>query len=361
MKKRTKKKDLAGFLIIIFVLMALSGITFAVFQRYIVSKNKSILRHVSDHAEVSDERPEPLLDEDVIDAQIKEQLDKAKEEKSLKKKKDEEKKTVSVDLIVFAGQSNMAGWGGDAAKAPSLTEGAGAEFRAVSDPTKLYTITEPFGFYENTTTMNDMFLKRGSLVTSFVNAYYKETGVPVIAVSASKGGTPSTYWATEVVAEDVITRYINAKEWLNNNGYSIRNQFMVFLQGENDVLENVSNDQYLADINTFASKVMYRGIDKFMMIRIGRTIGDADAYDRIIKLQTELCRTDPRFVMISMMLSKLDTDMMVDDYHYGQEALNEVGADAGENAAHFAETRHDPVLTDYRTGEIYEPIQYEGL
>ena len=357
MKRKTNKKDIAGFLIIVLVLIALAGLTFAVCQKYFMDKNKSILRNVSDHADVSDERPEPLLDEDVIDAEIKEQLDKATEEKSLEDKKE----SVSVDLIVFAGQSNMAGWGGDATKAPLLKEGAGAEFRAVSDPTKLYTITEPFGFNENTITMNDMFLKRGSLVTSFVNAYYEETGVPVVAVSASKGGTPSTYWATEVVAEDVITRYLNAKEWLKANGYTVRNQFLVFLQGENDVLENVSTDQYLMDINTFASKVMYRGIDKFMMIRVGRTIKNADEYDRIINLQTELCRTDPRFILISTMLSKFGTEYMVDDYHYGQEALNELGEDAGRNAAYFAITRHDPVLRDYRTGTTYEPIEYDGL
>ncbi len=337
---------------------ALVAAVFAVFKRYIVPRTSSILNNVTDHANVSDERSEPLKDasEIDIDEELKEQLDKAEEDKKIAEKKD----SVSVDLIVFAGQSNMAGWGGDAAKAPELIEGAGAEFRAVSDPTKLYTITEPFGFYENTETMNDMFLKRGSLVTAFVNAYYEKTGVPVVAVSASKGGTPSTYWATEVVGNDVLTRYKNAKTWLEENGYTIRNQFVVFLQGENDVLENVSDSQYLADINTFSSKLFYSGIDKFMMIRLGRTISDPAIYDRIIKLQTELCRTDPRFVLVSVLLSQLDETSMVDEYHYGQEALNQLGADAGANAAYFAETRHDPQFIDPLTGEMYEPIYYEG-
>ncbi|MCR5527180.1 MAG: hypothetical protein K6F39_07330 [Lachnospiraceae bacterium] len=337
---------------------ALAAAVFAVFKRYIVPRTASILNHVTDHANVSDERSEPLKDasEIEIDEEIQEQLDKAEEDKEITEHKD----TVSVDLIVFAGQSNMAGWGGDASKAPKLTEGAGAEFRAVSDPTKLYTITEPFGFYENTETMNDMFMKRGSLVTAFVNAYYKETGVPVVAVSASKGGTPSTYWATDVVGDDVVTRYMNAKTWLVENGYTIRNQFVVFLQGENDVIENVSDSQYLADINTFSSKLFYKGIDKFMMIRVGRTISDASIYDRISKLQTELCRTDPRFVLVSVLLSKLDESYMVDEYHYDQDALNLLGEDAGVNAAYFAKTRHDPEFIDPLTGEMYEPIYYEG-
>ena len=53
----------------------------------------------------------------------------------------DENKTV-VDLIMFMGQSNMAGRG-VAAQAPKVPEGHGYEFRAVSDPTKLYPITEP--------------------------------------------------------------------------------------------------------------------------------------------------------------------------------------------------------------------------
>ena len=33
--------------------------------------------------------------------------------------------------------------------APDLISGAGAEFRAISDPTRLYPIAEPFGALEN--------------------------------------------------------------------------------------------------------------------------------------------------------------------------------------------------------------------
>ncbi len=350
--KKTRGRVIFVPLLVILVAVALAGMTYSVFKSYLAKKGSSIMMGHSENASVSDERTAPLLDESDIDEEIKEQLDKATEESSL----DEKKESVSVDLIVFAGQSNMSGLGGDPSKAVKVIDGAGAEFRSVSDPTKLYTITEPFGFYENTETMNDLFLKRGSLVSAFVNAYYEETKVPVVAVSASKGGTPSTYWATDVVGEDVVTRFLNAKEWLKGNGYTVRNQFLVFLQGENDVLENVSTDQYLTDLNTFSTKMFYRGIDKFLIIRIGRTIDDPDAYKRIADVQTELCRTDPRFVLISTMLSGFGEEYMTDKYHYNQDALNALGAEAGLNAAKFAETRIDPELMDYKTGETYIPV-----
>ena len=60
------------------------------------------------------------------------------------------------DLFLFAGQSNMAGRGIACTQfpegAPDLISGAGAEFRAISDPTRLYPIEEPFGALENNPT-----------------------------------------------------------------------------------------------------------------------------------------------------------------------------------------------------------------
>ena len=54
----------------------------------------------------------------------------------------------SVDLVLFAGQSNMAGRG-CAAEAAPCPEEAGWEYRAVSAPDALYPIGEPFGRHEN--------------------------------------------------------------------------------------------------------------------------------------------------------------------------------------------------------------------
>src|SRR5699024_2535827 len=58
-----------------------------------------------------------------------------------------------VDLIMFMGQSNMAGRGVTSTRwpqtAPLVKHDAGYEFRAISDPTKLHPISEPFGVSEN--------------------------------------------------------------------------------------------------------------------------------------------------------------------------------------------------------------------
>ena len=80
----------------------------------------------------------------------------------------------TIDLMLFMGQSNMAGRG-VAAQSIVCQSGHGYEFRAVSDPTKLYDIVEPFGISENNAVVNDDSMKTGSMVSAFVEAYYTYT------------------------------------------------------------------------------------------------------------------------------------------------------------------------------------------
>ena len=264
---------------------------------------------------------------------------------------------VKVDLIIFSGQSNMSGSGGDAVQAPALLDGAGGEFRAISDPTCLYTIIEPFGFYENTDVINDGYAKRGTLVTSFINAYYQETGIPVVAVSAARNGTSSAYWATVAVREDLLYRYRTAKEWLNNNGYEIRYQFIVFLQGENDVIEKTPIDQYLSNMYLVSESLYQEGLNQFFMIRIGGTKTDPDAFSQLVAVQTELCRTNPKFMLASTVLSAYTGKDMTDTYHYSQQVLNDLGDDAGTNCGKYANTQVEPSFYDYKYKDMYIPQQ----
>ena len=69
------------------------------------------------------------------------------------KENTEDKQSLTVDLFMFMGQSNMAGRGivdkVHTEGVPTLKEGAGYEYRAVSAPGRLYPISEPFGRREN--------------------------------------------------------------------------------------------------------------------------------------------------------------------------------------------------------------------
>lgn len=94
-----------------------------------------------------------------------------------------------VDLVIFMGQSNMAGRG-VASEASVVPKQHGYEFRAITDPTKLYDIVEPFGENENNPSgITEMGMKTGSLISAFAGSYYHITKVPIVGVSAAKGGS----------------------------------------------------------------------------------------------------------------------------------------------------------------------------
>ena len=96
----------------------------------------------------------------------------------------------TMDVILFMGQSNMSGANGDASQAPELIKGAGYEYRAITEPERLFVLEEPFGENEHREGALDdreILERRGTLVTSFVNAYYEETGTPVAALDLPSG------------------------------------------------------------------------------------------------------------------------------------------------------------------------------
>ena len=100
-----------------------------------------------------------------------------------------------VDLILFAGQSNMLGKG-NSELAPIVEYGY--EYRAITAPNNLYQISEPFGLNENLEGgINDswenmaILRKSGGLVSAFANSYYETTGVPIVGVRYQANNSPA--------------------------------------------------------------------------------------------------------------------------------------------------------------------------
>lgn len=138
-----------------------------------------------------------------------------------------------VDLVMFMGQSNMAGRG-EAADSVVCQSGHGYEFRAISDPAKLYDVREPFGVNENNAAsgVNELGSKSGSMVSALMEEYYSYTGVPMVGVSCSKGGSQISFWQPGSPAlDDAVSRYKAAKLFLKKNGYTVRTQAYGMVSG----------------------------------------------------------------------------------------------------------------------------------
>lgn len=255
-----------------------------------------------------------------------------------------DKNGVKVDVFMFAGQSNMAGRG-DHTSATECPEYAGMEYRAISDKTKLYPVTEPFGVNENNPDgINEPEKKKGSMVSAFIKSYYEETGRQVIAISASQGGVSSGEWA-DFLVNDASLRLQSALEFLKREQYCVENVVFVWCQGETDSDEKVSGQDYIDNFNRIWKKMKIFGAKKCLMIQTGHynyilntlKTGEDEALEResgyevIRDAQQKICDESDDVEMIATFADYLD--MMKDSFHYYQKAYNEIGEQAGKNAA----------------------------
>lgn len=262
-----------------------------------------------------------------------------------------------IDLCLFIGQSNMAGRGITSERwpqpAPALLPNAGYEFRALSDPTRLYPVTEPFGVNENQANgINDVFeegvlAKTGSLVTSFCNACYVETGVPIVGISASKGGSHIAQWqpeSKEKYLDDAISRFQSAEVFLLSHGYQIRHRFMVWCQGESDGDLGTNKIEYERLFNICLEEFKKIGIQKCFLIQIGYCNHTDMENDQQKKLDRQYRAIQDALEEITLffpdttIVSRSFVDMrsrglMKDAFHYYQQGYNECGTEAGKAAA----------------------------
>ncbi len=255
------------------------------------------------------------------------------------------------DLILFIGQSNMAGRG-NAGEAVRVQEGHAYEFRAISDPTKLYPVEEPFGKNENNNESGvSETIKSGSLVSAFCESYYAATGTPVVAVSCSKGGTGINFWDTNRPAyDDACERLSLAKRFLGNG---VRHTYLVWLQGETDGDNAVTAQRYTKTLDKiFRAFRKDAGVEQCFVIPIGAFNGDSEAiksgYDVIRQAQKDYCENSEYATLVSTQLADLsEYGFMKDNFHFVQEGYNIVGADAGTNAGYYVKNGAAPQCVPY--------------
>lgn len=266
-----------------------------------------------------------------------------------------------VDLIFFMGQSNMSGCGGDASLAPSVISGAGYEFRAVTDPFSLHEIVEPFGLNESIpgAIWDVPGAKKGSLVSAFVNEYYQETGRVVVAVSASAGATTTDYWMSPSFTTDLSLRMKNAQDYLAQNGYTVGNQYVVWLQGESDALDKTTSDEYKTNMDNIIRPLFIGGFSKVFIITPGQINTNSNFFNDIINAQIEMCKTSGYYALATTALCAVNTSYMVDEWHYNQKVLNLIGTEAAKSVAYYTNNDKEMCIYDYKHGQTYIPDYFD--
>ncbi len=247
----------------------------------------------------------------------------------------------TVDVIVFCGQSNMTGVG-SASSAPKLTPGAGYAFNFITDRQNLKPIQEPFGYGQDDSYFPNGDYCRGSMVTAFANAYYKQTNTPVIAVPASCVGSGSVSWV-DMRYKGVIQRVNAAEKLVKKKGLNVGHVYMVWMQGENDAFADMSASWHKENLTKMVKKIKRKtAVEKCMIISIANYTLDAEIgkkFRRIQKAQKSLCQSNNNFVLISTKATSLSSSYFREDgIHILQDGLNKIGTEAGRNAGKYAKT-----------------------
>ncbi len=268
----------------------------------------------------------------------------AKPEQPEKPEDPDKTDVTEVDLLLFMGQSNMAGRG-SYAESTTVGEGHAYEFRAISDPTKLYPLRANFGLNENTAGgADDGSKKTGSLVPAFCESYFQVTGTPVVAVSCSQGGTRIDQWQMGGgKLEDAVARLNAAKQFLNaSEDYRIRGIYMVWCQGESDARNHTTAERYLELTKAMYGVMQSAGVEQCSLIGIGNYNGTEDPKDSFVYIQEaqkKLCAESADFLLVSTSFADL-RDRMKDDFHFYQDAYNLVGAEAGNAAGAWVRAKN---------------------
>ncbi len=252
----------------------------------------------------------------------------------------------AVDLVIFAGQSNMSGRG-SAAEATACEPEAGFEYKSVGSPEALVPIIEPFGLGEDKPGGIDDrdgrggTKRRGSMVSGFVRAYYGRTGRQIVAVSASVGGTSTAEWKERYIG-DAVSRLDSARVFLKERGIRPGHIFVVWCQGETDGDKGVSAREYMENTRELFETFQRHGAEKCFLIQIGHFnyIDFPDQgreidrrYGVIRDAQKTLCESDGDFIFAGSFQGQLEN--MADAYHYKQAAYNAVGKEAGGVMAEY--------------------------
>lgn len=250
----------------------------------------------------------------------------------------EVKKTV--DLILFAGQSNMYGTGGDYALAPSVPDGEAYEYDIMTGSKKTMLMKEPFGRgtqKSNWFSYGYGFSSQGTIASAFCINYFKQTKTPVVGVFAAWGGISTDTWLEKNYMKDSVNRLKEAKKYLKKKNIKIRNIYVVWYQGETDGMMGVTQEKYIQNMKTIMKKYKAAGAKQMFVIQIGHHQYDGNVMKNIQAAQVKLCQKNKDFTLATKVAPTLEKgNYHADALHINQYGLNKIGYDAGKNVGKYA-------------------------
>lgn len=259
------------------------------------------------------------------------------------------------NLIAFGGQSNMQG---ECERCSETQAVKGAlEYRYLTD--NLIPLHNPVGediLYDKTRgepivrgtdlqqwvsrhVLGSACYGNTSLIPSFCRAYCSAAERNVVAVPVCRGGTMLSFWMPGTIGYEIVVEKICAAARRVGQDAQLAKRYFVWLHGESDAANGMSREYYKENLRNFKEHLKAdTKIDRFCLIRVGRFAGD-QRDEEIMQAQSELCREDPDFLMLTEAAADL---CGIPRYmnpelagHYSAEGLELLGRLAGAALADF--------------------------
>ena len=255
----------------------------------------------------------------------------------------------TMDVIIFAGQSNMQGETERLSENESVRDAY--EYLWLSN--KIVPLQNPVGEnvrYDGTAGyalaagedipnwLKDHVLGAAcyghtNLVPAFCRAYIDQCENSVLAVHAAKGSTVIAQWLPETAGYRALVEKASAAIKKAKREHDVQKVYVVWLQGESDSISGNSKEYYKEKLLLLEQNLKNDlQIDKFAVIRVGCFTNDERDW-QIIEAQDELCREHEDFLMLTTMAVELnkDPECMNSNVHghYSAKGLEILGNAAG--------------------------------
>jgi len=248
------------------------------------------------------------------------------------------------DVLVGAGQSNAVGKG-SSRRSPDVADGVAYEYKRTKG--EIVRLDDPVGEHDNAERQADT----GSLWPAFAKEYHNKTGRKAIYVNHSRGGSGQSSQARDnpdLLWSEDGNLYYNARDelqeataFLEKQGQSYTVRGCIWLQGERDASEidkgNMTEQDYKSALNAHIDRWQadIKSDFRFFIIKVGHEAGgDTQGYQQVRAAQDAVAEQRKHVHIVSDIQKDFPEEgKMIDTWHYGQTALNEVGDVAARNTA----------------------------
>ena len=255
----------------------------------------------------------------------------------------------NMDVIIFAGQSNMQGESECLSESESVNNAyeykwltnkivplqnpVGENVRYDGTPGYALTSGEGIPDWLKDHVLGASCYGNTNLVPSFCRAYVDQCENSVLAVHAAKGSSVIADWLPGTDGYRALIEKSAAAVKKAKREHIVQNVYVVWLQGESDAISGNSKIYYKEKLTELADGLKRDlNICKFAVIRVGRFTEDERDL-QIIEAQDEICEENSAFLMLTKITTELNRDP---EYmnpnvhgHYSAKGLEILGNVAG--------------------------------